>query len=99
MVLDYPLTPTTSWGLRHDPDRLCTTIQIRGEGSSLTAKELRSSVDGRCVLALLHQPGSQTSSLAVLDTTTKTLLHLVSSDMSGEVATSFNAHQYKLCCQ
>jgi hypothetical protein len=79
VVLDYPLSPSTLWRLSHDLDRACSIVPVTTVSSSreFTAKELRFSADGTCVLALLHQPSSQTSSLALMDTSNKTLLHFV----------------------
>ena len=86
VALDYPLTPSTFWGLQHDVERHCSVVPLKSGSASheFTAKELRLSADKSCILALLHQPGTQNSSLAVIDTSQKTLLQLVTCDISGE---------------
>ena len=85
VALDYPLTPSTFWGLQHDVERHCSVVALRS-GSAL--HKLRLSADKSCILALLHQPGTQNSSLAVIDTSQKALLQLLTCDISGEVLIS-----------
>ena len=87
VVLDYHLNPTTVWDLEHEVKRVCSIVPLRNRDSTsqeCTAKDLQLSADKACVLALLHQPGSQSSSIAVIDSSQKTLLHQVTCDMSGE---------------
>ena len=88
VVLEYPLTPATLWGLCHDTQRVSSTVQLRSDGPEFTAKELRLSHDELFVLTLLHQPGSQSSTIAIVDTSSKTPLLLVASDISGRLSVS-----------
>ena len=100
VVLDYPLTPNTVWGLQRDVERVTSVVPLTNGATSheFTAKELKLSGDGTCVLALLHQPGSQSSSLALVDCSQKTLLRLVTCDMSGGSQSSYPLGWKRECC-
>ena len=60
------------------------TAEHASTSKEYTAKELRMSADMSYVVALLHQKGSQVSSLALINTESKTLFHHITcNDSSG----------------
>ena len=87
VICELSLTAGQPWGAREHSQNV-TSVSVCEEHAStavFTAKELKLSTDMGTVVALLHQPRSQVSSLALIDTATKTLLLYVTCDkMSGE---------------
>lgn len=91
IVLDYPVSlsaaATNSWGLHGDGIRRISMIDLGSEDDAnqeFTAKEMKLSHDRRNAVAVLHRSGSQCSTLALLDVSNKSLLHIISCDMSSE---------------
>ena len=93
VVWDYALTPDLHWG--HDEiEKVESAVPVCAEGNlsmskEFTAKTLKLSADKSCVVALLHQRGSQVSSLAVIDAVAKTLLRYVICSMEGTIRVLF----------
>lgn len=89
VIWEYSLIPDLYWGLHNDIEKVESVVSVCAEelvstSNVFTAKTLMLSSDKSCVVALLHQRGSQVSSFAVIDVATKTLLHYITcKDMEG----------------
>ena len=90
VVWEYSLTPSLCWIRDDHVDRIESVIPVCSEAHVLskmfTTKELKLSADLSCVVALLHQPGSHVSSLALIDVSTKSLLRCLTCNISGVCA-------------
>ena len=88
VIWEYSLTSNLRWVRGDHIERTESVVPVckkeHASSKKFTAKNLKFNADANCVVALLHQPHSQVSSLALINAANKTLLHcLTCRNISG----------------